>query len=226
MNLGPRRHDVRHDGVAQLDDAFDHFAGFFFQQTFAMAFADDRADFFFDRFLVGLLRRAAGQRDAAMRRRTRALHTSGSASRPNMFHSGQVRYRNRAAAIRAIDQGSQTVATATSSPSTIAATQNTSHGDDSPAANVCHAHSVPAADGDRDQHRHDHFDAERDAFVMAQDIGEALGRSGEPGRFPPARGARTRAASARRSPPGRTPAEPTIAIQNSASAFTARRSSA
>ena len=113
VDLGPRRHDVRHDGVAQLDDALDHFAGFFLQQAFAMAFADDRANFLFDRFFIGLLRRAAG--DAVQQRiDDRARSTPAAApDGPAMFHSGQVRYRNCAAAIRAIDHGSQTVATAT-----------------------------------------------------------------------------------------------------------------
>ena len=54
LHFGPRRHDVRDDDVAELDDALDHLAGFFFEQPFAMAFGDDRADFFFERFFVGL----------------------------------------------------------------------------------------------------------------------------------------------------------------------------
>ena len=43
----------RHVDVAQLDHAFDHFAGVFLEQPFALPFADDRADFLFERFFRG-----------------------------------------------------------------------------------------------------------------------------------------------------------------------------
>ena len=65
VHLGARRHDVRHHGVAQLDHAFDHLAGVFLEQAFAVALADDRADFFFDRIFVGLGAACGRRRDAA-----------------------------------------------------------------------------------------------------------------------------------------------------------------
>ena len=70
-HVGPRGHDLRNVGVAQLDHAFDHFPGFFFQQAFAMAFGDDGADVFFERFFVGD-RQACGRPGGAGPRRRRA----------------------------------------------------------------------------------------------------------------------------------------------------------
>ena len=61
VHVGAGRHDLRHVGVAQFDDAFDHLAGLVFEQAFAMALGDDRADFFLDGFFVGKLLVAAGE---------------------------------------------------------------------------------------------------------------------------------------------------------------------
>ena len=59
VHFGPRRHDLRHHGVAQFDHALDHFAGIFLDQPFAVAFADDRANLLLDRILVGVGHRPA-----------------------------------------------------------------------------------------------------------------------------------------------------------------------
>ena len=91
VHVGPRRHDVRHDDVAQLDHALDHLAGVFFQQAFAVALADDRANFLFERFFVGpAARRGRSSRcSSASKPRapaTRAATSAGSTS----ANSGQV----------------------------------------------------------------------------------------------------------------------------------------
>ena len=89
VNVGPRRHDVRHVRVAQFDHAFDHLAGLFFEQALAVALAHDRANFLFDRFLVGSL---------FARPTTRCKHAIDPVGtphqrlcqRPTNRHSGQV----------------------------------------------------------------------------------------------------------------------------------------
>ena len=109
VHVGPRRHDVRDDGVAQLDDAFDHFAGVFFEQAFAMAFADDRADFLFDGFLVGLVR-TCGRRGGARSASTpRAPTPAAGPAVPMTPQTGQRGVQKSPAAMRAIDHGSHTV---------------------------------------------------------------------------------------------------------------------
>ena len=60
-HVGPRRHDLRDIDVAQLDDAFDHFPGVLFEQSFAVPLGHDGANFLLERFLVGRGRRAAGE---------------------------------------------------------------------------------------------------------------------------------------------------------------------
>ena len=113
VHLGPRRHDVRDDDVAQLDDALDHLAGFFFEQPFAVALGDDRANFLFERFLVGLAAalRPASRRSTPSNRLRHARRAATSAGSTNRQH-GQVRYRNRSAPTRTIAHGKQTTATA------------------------------------------------------------------------------------------------------------------
>ena len=56
-----RRHHFGNVRVAQLDDALDHFAGFFFEPAFSLALADHRADLFVEILFRRFLDRAPGQ---------------------------------------------------------------------------------------------------------------------------------------------------------------------
>lgn len=51
-HVGPRRHDGRDIDVAQFNDPFDHLPGVFFQEPFAVAFGDERANLLFERILI------------------------------------------------------------------------------------------------------------------------------------------------------------------------------
>ena len=60
-HVGPRGHDLRDVGVAQLDHALDHLPRLFLEQALAMPFGDNGADVLLERFLVGGGDAAAGQ---------------------------------------------------------------------------------------------------------------------------------------------------------------------
>ena len=68
----------------KFDHAFDHFAGFFFEQAFAMTFGDDRADFVFERFFVRLfvLRPATRWRTTSIPRTNQASGDTTALSSP------------------------------------------------------------------------------------------------------------------------------------------------
>ena len=108
-HVGPRRHDLRDVGVAQFDHALDHFAGLFFQQTFAMAFGDDRADVFFERIFIRGRQIAPATRCKATST-TRASKCQRREQELTPQSSGQAKNRNGSAQSRAKVHGSQRLA--------------------------------------------------------------------------------------------------------------------
>ena len=90
VHFGPRRHDVRDHGVAQLDHALDHLAGIFLEQSFAVPLADDRANFLFERFLVRRRVFAAGNPVQHRVQSSGKPHQREKVPWPNMLQTGQV----------------------------------------------------------------------------------------------------------------------------------------
>ena len=176
VHLGPRRHDVRDDDVAQLDDALDHLAGLFLEQPFAVAFGDDRADFLLERLLVGLRAACGPVRRCSTASKPRASQTSGIVSRlePSPAGPGVVQKplgadpgdRPRQADTRrrpAPDASASTIGQPTrATPTGSATTRSQPY---KPAGDRRTA-SIASTD--------EHLDAERDFVVMADDVAEAV----------------------------------------------------